>query len=49
VANKIKNVYTAEILARKLILEGVVSIQSGTSIRTLESRLTSLVPDHKKK
>jgi chemotaxis protein MotA len=48
IANKIKNVGTHEVLIRRVILEGVVSIQSGTSIRITESRLRSLIGEDSK-
>ena len=44
--NKLKNVGAQDILEKRVILEGVVSIQSGASIRITESRLRSLVHEH---
>jgi chemotaxis protein MotA len=46
-ANKIKNVGAQEIMVRKVVLEGVLSIQSGASIRITESRLRALVGEDK--
>ena len=44
--NKLKNVGAQDALEKRVILEGVVSIQSGASIRITESRLRALVGEH---
>ena len=41
--NKLKNVGAQDVLEKRVIMEGVVSIQSGASIRITESRLRSLI------
>ncbi len=46
IGNKIKNVGAQDLLEKRVILEGVVSIQSGASIRITESRLQSLIGEH---
>lgn len=48
IGNKIKNVGVQDLLEKRVILEGVVSIQSGASIRITESRLQSLIGEHGK-
>jgi len=46
--NKLKTVGAQDTLEKRVILEGVVSIQSGASIRITESRLRALIGEHEK-
>ena len=47
--NKLKNIGAQDVLVKRVILEGVVSIQSGASIRITESRLRSIIGEEEGK
>lgn len=46
VAGKIKRLTAMEILQKRILLEGMLAIQSGASPRVLEQKLTSFLSDH---